>query len=192
MKTVDITPEEMEKHIARFENLEPNENEYARREGVPVEAIRMIAADRIYTVVSEGATPGGAVGGGGISVYVLDCPPGDGPLIHAHVETHESFMCLRGQFRIRYGDHGRFETILDENDFIAVPPGVMRQFQNASDTEHATLLVIIAGQPKDALRDVYYPPEVGEELAQRFGADAKAGIERMGLQFTAEQTAPRD
>lgn len=47
MKTVDITPGEMEKHIARFANLERIENEYARREGVPPEALRMIAADRI-------------------------------------------------------------------------------------------------------------------------------------------------
>ncbi len=192
MKTVDITPEAMEKHIARFAKLELSENEYARKEGVPAEAMRMIAADRIYTIVSEGAVPGAAIGGGGISVYVLDCPPGDGPLIHAHVETHESFMCLKGQFLIRYGDHGRFETVLDENDFIAVPPGVMRQFENVSETENATLLVIIAGQPDDALRDVYYPPEVGAELEERFGADAKAGIERMGLQFTAEQSAPAD
>lgn len=142
--------------------------------------------------MSEGAAPGAAVGGGGVSLYILDCPPGDGPAIHAHVETHESFMCLKGRFRIRYGDHGRFETFLDENDFVAVPPGVMRQFENTSDTEHATLLVIIAGQPDDALRDVYYPPEVGAELEARFGADAKAGIERMGLQFTAEQSAPSD
>ncbi|MBO6781720.1 MAG: cupin domain-containing protein [Alphaproteobacteria bacterium] len=192
MKTVDITPDAMARHIARFAKLKPIENDYAEREGVPPEALRMIAADRIYTIVSEGAAPGAAVGGGGISVYVLDCPPGDGPAIHAHVETHESFMCLRGRFRIRYGDHGRFETILDENDFIAVPPGVMRQFENVSETENATLLVIIAGQPEDALRDVYYPPEVGAKLEERFGADAKAGIERMGLQFTAEQGASAD
>jgi len=192
MKTVDITPEGMEKHIARYAELERIENEYARREGVPPEALRMIAADRIHTIVSEGAAPGAAVGGGGISVYILDCPPGDGPAIHAHVETHESFMCLKGHFRIRYGDHGRFETHLDENDFIAVPPGVMRQFENVSETENATLLVIIAGAPEDALRDVYYAPDVGAELVARFGEEAKAGIERMGLQFTAEQSDPVD
>jgi uncharacterized RmlC-like cupin family protein len=190
MKTVDITPEAMEKHIARASKLERIENEYARREGVPPDALRMIAVDRIHTIVSEGAAPGAAVGGGGISVYLLDCPPGDGPAIHAHVETHKSFMCLKGQFRIRYGDHGRFETLLDENDFIAVPPGVMRQFENASETEHSTLLVIIAGQPEDALRDVYYPPKVGTKLVEKFGPEAKAGIERMGLQFTAEQGDP--
>ena len=175
MKTVDIAPDAMQQHIARFRELEPIENEYARREGVPPEALRMIAADRIYTIVSEGAAPGAAQGGGGISIYVLDCPPGDGPALHAHVETHESFMCLDGRFRIRYGDHGRFETVLEKNDFIAVPPGVMRQFENALPDEHSTLLVIIAGQPEDALRDVYYSPEIGAELAQRFGDAAKSG-----------------
>lgn len=120
MKTVDITPEAMEKHIARASKLERIENEYSRREGVPPEALRMIAADRIHTIVSEGAAPGAAVGSGGISVYLLDCPP------------------------------------------------------------------------EDALRDVYYPPDVGAQLVERFGPEAKAGIERMGLQFTAEQGARDD
>ena len=141
MKTVDITPDVMEKHIARASKLERIENEYARREGVPPETLRMIAADRIHTIVSEGAAPGAAVGGGGYRSTCSTVPPA----IHAHVETHESFMCLKAQFRIRYGDHGRFETLLDETDFIAVPPGVMRQFENASETQNATLLVIIAG-----------------------------------------------
>jgi len=190
MKTLNMSQAEMERYIARFDSLTPNKADYATREGVPAEAYEMVAAKNIYLVM---ATPKDTVGANtqpaipgvaGASLYIVECPPGDGPALHAHMKTRETFMCLDGRFEVRWGDLGQHRIELAPLDTISVPAGVTRAFRNIAPGR-SRLLALIQGEDAEALNDIALTPEVGIEVERRFGADAKAGLERIGMVFTA-------
>jgi uncharacterized RmlC-like cupin family protein len=184
VKTLDVTPDQMERHIARFSALQPQKAEYERR-GIPTAAFEMLAAKTIYLLMApqgeRGTTAAPAITGRpGLTVNIVKCPPGNGPMLHAHMHTQENFMPLTGRWEVCWGDKAQHATVLEPFDLIAVPMGAARQFRNVSETE-ALLLVLVQGE--EALNDIYYAPEVGQELVQRFGADSKAAFERIGFSF---------
>ena len=191
MKTKTVTPEEFEKCVARFSKVTPQKHDAAAQTGIPVEASEMVAAKEIRyymgpagssTAVSGGTMPA-VEGFPGMSVYLVACPPGNGPMLHAHMHTLESFFCVDGRFEITYGDHGENAIVLEPRDMVAVPPGVTRKFKNVSDQD-AHLLVMIQGDPNQ-MGDILYTPDIGEEIVRRFGPGAKAGFEKTGIAFTA-------
>lgn len=194
MKTLQLTPEQMEQHIVRFRNLRPRSLIQQDKTGIPSEVVRSLAADRNYTymapllpnhsAITENAAMRGGDAGNAISVSVAICDPGRGPQLHAHARTIESFFCISGRFGISWGDHGEHSTVLDPMDFISVPRGVVRTFKNVSDEKDAKLLVIIQGDRED-FGDVYFTPEVARTLMDRFGPDIKARLEATGRRFTA-------
>ena len=104
--------------------------------------------------------------------------PGNGPVLHAHMNTVESFFCLSSRFAIEWGHKGEHSIVLDPWDFIHVPQGVPRTFRNVGDVEGA-LLVIIQGD-RHAFGDVVNAPYVREQLADRFGADKLAELQQSG------------
>ena len=184
MKTVKFTPEQMERRIARFDKLQPQKGEYEKR-GIPTAAFEMLAAKTIYMLMApegdKGMTAAAPITGSpGLSVAIVKCPPGNGPLLHAHMETQESFMTLTGRWEVRWGDDAEHAITLDPFDLIAVPPGVGRQFTNVSDSD-ALLLVLVQGE--EGLNDIYYAPAVGQQIVDRFGAPAKSAFERIGFSF---------
>lgn len=184
MKTVPFTPEQMESRIARFADLKPQKGEYEKR-GIPTAAFEMLAAKTIYMLMApageKGMTAAAPVAGTpGLAVSIVKCPPGNGPMLHAHMNTNETFMALTGRWEVRWGDEAEHATVLQPFDLIAVPPGAGRQFINRAD-EDALLLVLVQGD--EALDDIYYAPSVGRQIEERFGADAKAAFERIGFSF---------
>ncbi|MBO6781795.1 MAG: hypothetical protein JJ899_00710 [Alphaproteobacteria bacterium] len=192
METIDITPEEMEKRIARLDDLKPNKNELAERAGIPPEAYEFVAAKDIFLLMAK---PKDAElsnsqpvieGPDGASVYVVGTPPNDGPTPHAHMTTYETFMPLTGRYRFDYGRNAKHSTIVNPFEMISVPPGVIRQFTNIEDFE-TRMLVIIQGEDENALNDIIMPPSVGAEIAERWGEQTKAKIEEMGMLFNADE-----
>ena len=189
MQTHTPSAGEMEAHVARFARLKPKSRRYAEEAGIPAEAFEMIAAKNIFLLMApEGAGGANAApavkGAPGLTVNVCECPPGNGPMLHAHQRTHETFFCLRGRFEVRWGSAGEHSTTLDEFDMIAVPPNVSRAFTNVGDST-AYLLVMIQGASED-LSDVAYAPEVGEQISRRFGAGVKQRFEEvLGWNFKA-------
>jgi uncharacterized RmlC-like cupin family protein len=191
MKTKTVTPEEFEKCVARFSKVAPQKHDAAEKNGIPVGAAEMIAAKDIrYYMGPVGAST--AVGGGappavegfpGMSVYLVACPPDNGPMLHAHMHTLETFFCVDGRFEIAFGDRGENAIVLEPRDMVAVPPGVTRKFKNVS-SQNGHLLVMIQGDPNQ-MGDILLTPEVGEEVVRRFGPGAKAGFEKTGIAFTA-------
>lgn len=189
MKTIDLSAAEMETRIARFGSLRPKSRRYAEQSGIPAEAFEMIAAKNIYLLMApEGA--GGAnaapavTGAPGLTVNICECPPGNGPMLHSHQRTRETFFCLRGRFEVRWGDRGEHRTTLEEFDMVAVPTNVSRAFTNVGDTM-AYLLVMIQGD-NDELNDVAYSPEVGDEIVRRYGPTVKERFETtLGWNFKA-------
>lgn len=189
MQTVQITPEQMQSRIARFRTLTPQSGYYADS-GIPKEAYELMAAKTLYLMMAP-TTQGGPmaarpaiVGDHGLSVIIAECPPGDKPLLHAHFRTKETFMVLKGRFRIRWGDRGEHAVDLEPFDMIAVPPGVCRDFTNITD-ETAWLLVFITGQSDRDFDDIAIAPDDARMMRERFGPDVIDKIEKTGVQFMA-------
>jgi mannose-6-phosphate isomerase-like protein (cupin superfamily) len=105
--------------------------------------------------------------------------------LHAHDRTIETFMTLKGEFEVSWGDTGEHTTALKPFDMISIPARVMRKFRNTG-SEEAVLLVLIQGENKDVAQDVQYAPETGRIIAEEFGDDVRAKIEGMGWRFDAE------
>lgn len=188
MNTIEVSQSEMAAHIARFADQESQSAHYAEALGIPREAYEIMAAETLYLMmapVSQGgpmAQQPAIVGEPGVSIIIARCPPGDKPLLHAHHYTVESFMCLTGKFRIRWGSAGDQQIDLQPHDMIAVPPGVDRQFENIGD-EEALLMVIITGSGDDDFADISMPPGETEFMRTRFGQSVIDGYNKIGVAF---------
>lgn len=191
MPTLNPTPAEMDKRIVRAKTIQPKKRRFEANGGIPAKALESIAADSIYLYMAPGEGVGassqnpGVVSFPGLTVNLCRCPVGQGPDLHAHARTLETFMCLSGQFDVIWGDDGQFKTVLDEHDMISVPPNVMRAFRNTGKTPEAVLLVLIQGENKDMAADVQYAPATGQKIEQAFGPDVRHRIEEMGWRFDA-------
>jgi mannose-6-phosphate isomerase-like protein (cupin superfamily) len=192
MPTLNPTPAEMEKRIVRAKTIQPKKRRFEANGGIPAKALESIAADSIYLYMAPGEGVGatsqnpGVVGFPGLTVNVCRCPVGQGPDLHAHARTLETFMCLDGQFEVIWGDQGQYQTVLDAQDMISVPPNVMRAFRNTGKTPVASLLVLIQGEGKDMAADVQYAPATGEKIEREFGGEVRERIENMGWRFDAQ------
>lgn len=191
MDTIEVSQAEMASRIARFSDQESQSAHYAEAIGIPREAYEIMAAETLYLMMAP-ATQGGPMAqqpaiarDSGVSVIIARCPPGDKPLLHAHHYTVESFMCLTGKFRIRWGREAEQHIDLEPHDMIAVPPGVDRQFENISDAD-ARLLVVITGTSREDYNDISMPPEVTELIRNKFGQGVIYAYGERGITFREE------
>jgi len=82
----------------------------ASRSAVPLAAKDIVYARKLLSVigVESGATPVSSnapiVGAAGMAMTLAVCPPGQGPELHAHVKTYETFTVLRGRFEVRWNE----------------------------------------------------------------------------------------
>ena len=185
MKTINVTLEEMESRVARFSQIKPQSNSYSEEDGIPKEAYEMLTAKTLYLLMSPECQGGpmahqpAVVTKDKMSVIIAECPPGDRPLLHAHHRTNETFFCLDGRFRIRWGDEGENETFLEQYDMIAVPPSVVRDFTNVSD-KTPLLLVWITGETEDDFNDIEMPPIEAQRLEEKFGDEVLKKFKNIG------------
>ena len=190
MKTITVTLEEMESRVARFSQITPQSNSYSEEDGIPKEAYEMLTAKTLYLLMSPECQGGpmahqpAVVTKDKMSVIIAECPPGDRPLLHAHHRTNETFFCLDGRFRIRWGDEGENQTYLEQYDMIAVPPGVVRDFTNVSK-RMARLLVWITGETEDDFNDIEMPPIEAQRLEEKFGNEVLQKFKNIGVSFNA-------
>ena len=190
MKTITVTLEEMESRVARFSQIKPQSNSYSEEDGIPKEAYELLTATTLYLLMSPECQGGptahqpAVVTKDKMSVIIAECPPGDRPLLHAHHRTKETFFCLDGRFRIRWGDEGENQTFLEQYDMIAVPPGVVRDFTNVSD-KTARLLVWITGETEDDFNDIEMPPIEAQRLEKKFGNEVLKKFKNIGVSFNA-------
>ncbi|MEH6754920.1 MAG: cupin domain-containing protein [Alphaproteobacteria bacterium] len=183
MRTTTPTPEEMERYIARFEDLPANKDRTAGR--IPPEARERMTARATRTVIAtvDKDTPWGdgvIPGPPNFAVVIAECEPGNGPGLHSHAHTTETFTCLQSRFVIEWGDEGEHAVELGKFDTISVPPGVMRRFANIGD-ERGLLHVTLQGP----LRDVEFAPSLGQELHDRFGEEVVNELLGLGYTFNA-------
>lgn len=189
MKTIDISPAEMDRRVARFSELRPYKDTQNDAKGIPPEAMEMMSAKHVFPVMApEGWIGRNAIapvkGAPGLTVSLAQCPPGDSPGLHAHETSVENFFCVQGRFEISWGDAGEHSLILEPNDFVSVPPGVARNFTNISNETGMLLVMIQIAEGTDS-DVVAHAASVGEVIASKWGADTLKAMEGIGIKFTA-------
>ena len=124
MKTKHISIEEMDKRVSKFKKLKPLSIQ--QDANIPIEGRDVVYARQLLSVIGldprEGNTPinSGApiIGAGGITMTHAKCPPGQGPGLHNHINTYETFTVLDGQFEISWNDDGSDTIILEKFDSL--------------------------------------------------------------------------
>lgn len=186
--TVTPSVEEMSRLIARFKELKPQSSYYQKDQGIPDAAYEAVTAKTLYTVMapSQKAGPMSArpaiEASENLSVIIAECPPGDKPMLHAHFFTTEHFFCLKGRFRVRWGDQGEHDTVLEPFDMIRVPQAVCRDFTNIGD-DTAYLLVLITGKAEDDYNDIGFAPGESKVFKTTFGDGVAKKMESIGFSF---------
>ena len=187
MKSIEVTPEEMSARTARFANLRPYSDQHDESSGIPRKAMEKLTAHRVYPIMAPETYTGRSAmapvkAGERVVIAIAECPPGDGPGLHNHEITTETFFCLEGTFEVTWGDEGEHKVVLEPMDLVSVPQGVMRAFRNISDVTGRLHVTIELGEPGSNDR-VAYHPEVANELEAEFGAETVETLKEIGFKF---------
>ncbi len=186
MKTVQMTKEEVNQRTARFDKLQAMST--LKDNPVVSEAARDIfLARKIMPIVLEQTQNAfGSVaaiyGAAGLTMNISVCPPGQGPGLHAHHKTFETFFVLEGKFEFSVNDDGAEKVVLNKWDTLSVPPGVCRGFRNI-DSKESTLMTVITGGVHDR-NDISLPPSIGAAI-DAHGPGVLDEVKKIGLTFDA-------
>jgi quercetin dioxygenase-like cupin family protein len=190
MKTIELTQSEIAARVSRFRDLKPLPTQAS--DEVPLAAKDVVYARKLLSVIGledSSATPissGAPIkGAAGMTMTLAACPPGQGPELHSHLSTFETFTVLRGRFEFRWNDDGRDSVILEALDTISIPPGVCRAFRNVGD-EEGIVQVLITGGVHD-MSDIDFARQIGGKL-ESIDAKARAYFEKQGFTFTASKS----
>jgi quercetin dioxygenase-like cupin family protein len=184
MKTIRISREEMERRIARFDRLKPLPIQNA---SMPEKARDVVYSRKLLSVIGlETSTPINAEapirGAAGMTIALAVCPPGQGPGLHAHRRTYETFTVLAGEFEVTWNDDGGESATLRLFDTISFPPGVCRAFRNIGKAE-GILQVVITGGVHD-MTDIAFSPKARQEI-EAVQPGLAAEFEKVGFTFDA-------
>src|SRR5687768_4721911 len=186
MKTIQISPDEMQKRIARFRSLKPLP---IQNPSIPEKARDVIYSRKLLSVIGleqNAQTPINAEapirGAAGMTMTLAVCPPGQGPGLHAHRQTYETFTVLKGRFEVTWNDDGSGREVLELFDTVSFPPGVCRAFRNIGDGE-GILQVIITGGVHD-MTDIDFSADAKQKI-EAVGTGLSKEFEKAGFSFTA-------
>jgi len=186
MKTIYLSSDQMRERIARFKQLSPLP---IQQTDIPLAARDVVYSRKLLSVIGlETSTPINAAapitGAAGMTMTLAVCPPGQGPGLHSHRRTYETFTVMKGRFEVRWNDDGSGRAVLELFDTVSFPPGVCRAFRNIGD-EEGILQVIITGGVHD-MTDIDFSARAKQEIeAVRPGLSAE--FEKAGFTFTAGQ-----
>ena len=186
MKTIRLSAAQMQQRIARFKSLAPLPIQMS---DIPLAARDVVYSRKLLSVVGleeKAHTPINAnapiCGAAGMTMTLAVCPPGQGPGLHSHVKTYETFTVLKGRFEIRWNDDGSESAILERFDTVCFPPGVCRAFRNVGE-EEGILQVLITGGVHD-MSDIDFSANAKREIEAVRPGLAKE-FEKAGFSFTA-------
>ena len=108
-----LSTEEVQARVARYSSLQPM-SIAKDLEWVPQEAMDVVYARTILPMILEDQkNPFGKTapvfGAGGLTMYISVIPPGQGPCLHSHNNTYETFMVLEGEIEYVGGRLKRFD-----------------------------------------------------------------------------------
>jgi hypothetical protein len=95
MTTQSLTPDQMERRVARFNNLQTYQKQNFEAHNIPPGAVEMVTARKVFPVMApadyQGRSAGAPVKGPrGLIVSIAECPPHNGPGLHRHLNTVEN------------------------------------------------------------------------------------------------------
>ena len=165
------TKEEIEARVSRFSELQPmsTANDLA---WVGQEAMDVFYARKLMPVILDDTkNPFGnqapIIGAAGSTMFVSIMPPGQGPCLHSHNGTFETFMVLDGTIEYHIGEPVAHVVTLNKWDVLSCPPNVYRGFHNVGKTDAVQLTVITgAGEGRD---DVSMPNSIAQKVEKDFG-----------------------
>jgi quercetin dioxygenase-like cupin family protein len=186
VKTIQLSDAQMNARIARFRALSPLP---IQQSDIPLAARDVIYSRKLLSVIGlETSTPinEGApiIGAAGMTMTLAVCPPGQGPGLHSHRQTYETFTVLKGRFEVRWNDDGSGAAILELYDTVSFPPGVCRAFRNVG-TGEGILQVVITGGVHD-MSDIDFSEEAKKQI-EAVQPGLAAEFEKAGFTFTAGQ-----
>ena len=165
------TKEEIEARVSRFSELQPmsTANDLA---WVGQEAMDVFYARKLMPVILDDTkNPFGnqapIIGAAGSTMFVSIMPPGQGPCLHSHNGTFETFVVLDGTIEYHIGEPVAHVVTLNKWDVLSCPPNVYRGFHNVGKTDAVQLTVITgAGEGRD---DVSMPDSIAKKVEKDFG-----------------------
>ena len=186
MKTVQMTAADVASRTARFDKLQAMST-LKDNPVVPEAARDIFLARKIMPIVLEQTQNAfGSIaaifGAAGLTMNISVCPPGQGPGLHAHHKTFETFFVLDGSFEFSVNDDGGEKVVLKQWDTLSVPPGVCRGFRNIADRD-STLLTVITGGVHDR-NDISLPPSIGARI-DAYGPGVLDEVKKIGISFDA-------
>jgi mannose-6-phosphate isomerase-like protein (cupin superfamily) len=193
VKSQSLTPAQMRARVARFKELATYQQQNFEAHRIPPGAVEKVAARRVYPVMApadyQGRSAGAPIKGPrGLIISIAECEPGNGPGLHRHLNTVESFFCLSGRFEIAWGDRGEHTLVLEPLDMVSVPRGENRSFRNISN-EPGRLLVMIVPETDEQADPVAFAPSLAAEIVNEYGKSALEGLQKIGFKFEDEPTA---
>jgi mannose-6-phosphate isomerase-like protein (cupin superfamily) len=146
MEIRTLSPAEMDKRVARFKDLKYPPDRYP-------DSLLPGHERRNYLVIGQGLI----VEGGkdplsaipiheGFQMSYIEAKPGNGPKLHNH-DTNETFVAIKGRWRVIWGLNQEHSVDLDPQDVCAVPPFVPRRFENIEPAEGSEFGLLLAVQP---------------------------------------------
>lgn len=183
----ELTPEDMQKRVARFADLVPYKDTMNAAHGIAPEAMQLMSSDKVFPVMSPEGWAGRSKiapikGAPGLTVTIAECPPGDSSGLHKHTDTVENFFCIEGEIEIVWGSEREHSITLGPLDFVSVPAGVYREFRN-NGTEMGRLFVAIQTPPDEMKDTVIHAAAAGEEVERRFGRETRDAMADIGIRF---------
>ena len=174
----------MKDRIARFRDLKPLP---IQQGDIPQAARDVIYSRKLLSVIGleTEKTPINADapirGAAGLTMTLAVCPPGQGPGLHNHVQTYETFTVLKGRFEITWGERGEERVVLETFDTISIPPGICRAFRNIGEDE-GILQVLITGGVHD-MADIAFTEDARRRI-EAVGRGLAKQFEKVGFRFT--------
>jgi quercetin dioxygenase-like cupin family protein len=184
---IELTPEDMQKRVARYADLVPYKDTMNAAHGIAPEAMQLMSSDKVFPVMSPEGWAGRSKiapikGAPGLTVTIAECPPGDSSGLHKHTDTVENFFCIEGEIEIVWGSESEHAITLGPLDFISIPAGVYREFRN-NGTEMGRLFVAIQTPPEEKKDTVVHSAAAGEEVERRFGRETRDAMADIGINF---------
>ncbi len=149
---IELPPETVARSIAPFEALEldPDAFRDANNPDLRLGIRWVISPDNM-------AGPAAIDAPHSFHLCYIQSEPGHHPVLHAHEYT-ETFICMRGQYTIHWGNEGQNKVVLNPYDTFSVPPHLMRSVENTG--EEVGMVMVIYGDHPDPNAGIVVPQSI--------------------------------